>query len=312
MIDLNGIGLIGYVLVMGLRSTVLKGLQIHGSANPIGGENPISFCNVFLVSQLMIGLALIAAEPRETWAQLGRLRRRQRIQLVTDAFFGCFLAPMAFFLALDQLTVITQTLLFALTLPASATLAWLWLKEPLPDRFWWSLSLITAGLLVGRLLRLMAMPSPEMMDQLNGVLWALVAVAATALRNCVRRTMAGENLCRGLSAGIPNLGGAIVFSVIALKQYGPQHFFYLQLWWVLGVIVVYGLTLCLGAEILRQFAQRRYTVGQLGMASSSSLAVTVLTASLLLNEPFDPATLASVILILLGVSLRFLWPKGLS
>jgi drug/metabolite transporter (DMT)-like permease len=312
MIDLNGIALIGYVLVTGLRSTVLKGLQIHGSANPIGGENPISFCNVFLVSQLMIGLALIAAEPRDTWVQLGTLNRRQRIQLVADAFFGCFLAPMAFFLALDKLTVITQTLLFALTLPASAILARLWLKEQLPDRFWWSLGLITAGLLVGRLLRPMSMTSPEMMDQLIGVLWALVAVAATALRNCVRRTMAGNNVCRGLSAGIPNLAGALVFAVIALEQYGPQHFFYLQLWWVMGVIVVYGLTLCLGAEILRQFSQRHYTVGQLGLASSSSLVVTVLTAALLLSEPFHPATMASVMLILLGVSLRFLWPKRLA
>ena len=139
-----------------------------------------------------------------------------------------------------------------------------------------------------------------------------MAVAATALRNCVRRTMAGNNVCRGLSAGIPNLAGALVFAVIALEQYGPQHFFYLQLWWVMGVIVVYGLTLCLGAEILRQFSQRHYTVGQLGLASSSSLVVTVLTAALLLSEPFHPATMASVMLILLGVSLRFLWPKRLA
>jgi drug/metabolite transporter (DMT)-like permease len=114
------------------------------------------------------------------------------------------------------------------------------------------------------------------------------------------------------SAGIPNLAGALVFAVIALKQYGPQHFFYLQLWWVMGVIVVYGLTLCLGAEVLRQFSQRHYTVGQLGLASSSSLVVTVLTAALLLSEPFHPATMASMMLILLGVSLRFLWPKRLA
>ncbi|MEB3194323.1 MAG: DMT family transporter [Cyanobacteriota bacterium] len=309
MIDLNSIGLVGYVVVTGLRSTVLKGLQIQGSANPIGGENPISFCNVFLVSQLMIGLALILSEPRRTWAQMGLLSRTQRIQLATDAFFGCFLAPMAFFLALDKLTVISQTLLFALTLPASALLARTWLKERLPERFWWSLGLITTGLLVGRLFRPMALGHPEMMDQLTGVLWALVSVGATALRNCIRRTMAGHTLCRGLSVGIPNLAGALVFAVIALQQYGPQHFFYLRLWWVMGVIVIYGLTLCLGAEVLRQFSQRHYTVGQLGLASSTSLVVTVLTAALLLREPFQPATLASMVLILLGVSLRYLWPK---
>lgn len=309
MIDLHGLALIGYVVVTGLRSTVLKGLQMYGNANPISGENPISFCNVFFVSQLMIGLALIAAEPKHILAQLGSLTRRQKLQLTADAFFGCFLGPMAFFLALDKLTVISQTLLFALTLPASALLARMWLKERLPDRFWWSLLLITVGLLVGRLLRPMAMGSPEMMDQLSGVLWAMVSVAATALRNCVRRAMACDSLSRGVSAGIPNLAGALVFAVIALQQYGPQHFFYLQIWWVMGVIVVYGLTLCVGAEVLRQFLQRHYSVGRLGLASSSGLVVTVLSATLLLKEPFQLATLASMLLILLGVSLRFLWPK---
>jgi drug/metabolite transporter (DMT)-like permease len=47
-------------------------------------------------------------------------------------------------------------------------------------------------------------------------------------------------------------------------------------------------------------------VGQLGLASSSSLVVTVLTAAVLLSEPLYAATLASAVLILLGVSLRFL------
>lgn len=55
----------------------------------------------------------------------------------------------------------------------------------------------------------------------------------------------------------------------------------------------------------RQFSQRHFTVSQLGLASSTSLVVTVLTAALLLNEPFHPATLASMVLILLGVSLRY-------
>jgi drug/metabolite transporter (DMT)-like permease len=72
---------------------------------------------------------------------------------VADAFFGCFLGPMSFFLALDKLSVVTQTLLFSLSLPFTAVIATLWLREKLPDRFWGSLLLITAGLIVGKLLR---------------------------------------------------------------------------------------------------------------------------------------------------------------
>jgi len=100
-----------------------------------------------------------------------------------------------------------------------------------------------------------------------------------------------------------------VFALIALQQYGPEHFFYLSLWWVLGVIVVYGLTICLGAEVFRLFAQRHFQVAQVGLAGSAALVITVLSAALLLQEPIAPATVLSLLLVLAGVSLRFVLPE---
>jgi len=216
---------------------------------------------------------------------------------------------MSFFLALDKLSVVNQTLLFSLTLPITAVIALLWLKEKLPERFWWSLMLIIAGLVVGKLLGPMTMNPAAMNNQTIGVAWALVSIVATGFRNSIRRKLSIYPICRGLSAGIPNLAGAFVFACIALQQYGPQHFFYLRFWWVLGVIVIYSLTLCLGTEILRQYSQRHFAVTQVGLASSSTLVVTLLSAALFLGEPLHPATLASMLLILTGVSLRFLIPQ---
>jgi drug/metabolite transporter (DMT)-like permease len=114
---------------------------------------------------------------------------------------------------------------------------------------------------------------------------------------------------KGLSLGVPNLAGALVFAIIALQQYGPQHFFYLSFWWVLGVIVIYGLTLCLGTEVLRQYVARHFAVAQIGLVSSATLVVTVLSAAAFLGEPLHPATIASMLLVLAGVSLRFLLPR---
>jgi hypothetical protein len=42
-----------YVLLKGLDATVLKALQTYGTTHPVHGENPISFCNVFFVAQLV-------------------------------------------------------------------------------------------------------------------------------------------------------------------------------------------------------------------------------------------------------------------
>jgi drug/metabolite transporter (DMT)-like permease len=295
--------LVAYTVVSGLRSTVLKGLQLQGAAHAIAGENPISFCNVFLISQLMIGLALLIAEPADVAREINGLRPRVRIAIAADSFLGCFLAPLAFYMALDQLTVITQTLLFSLTLPASALLALWWLKEQLPVRFHLSLALILAGLIVGKLF---GSGLGMGMDQLPGLLWALVAVFATATRNCLRRHLVVQHLSRGLTGGVTNLAGALVFGLIALMVYGPQHFFYLQLWWVVGVIVIYGLTLSLGTEILRQLSTARFSVTQVAFGGSASLVVTVFTAAVFLHEPLTLPVLVSLGLILLGVLQRYL------
>lgn len=308
LLDFNSLGLLAYILVSGLRSTVLKGLQIQGEEHPIGGENPISFCNVFLISQATVGLAIVLSDGRRSWTDIEKLDRHGRWLIAADAFFGCFLAPMSFFLALDQLSVVTQTLLFSLTLPLTAAIATLWLKEKLPDRFWLSLALIMTGLIVGKLLRPMGMGAPEAANQTTGVIWALISMSSLALRNSLRRKLAPYPICRGLSAGLPNLAGAIAFAVIALQQYGPHHFFYLSFWWVLGVIVIYSITLCLGSELFRQFCQRHFPVTQIGLASSSTLVVTVLSAALFLGEPLHPPTILSMLLILAGVTLRFLFP----
>ena len=308
VLDLNSLALLAYIIASGLRSTVLKGLQIAGATHPIGGENPISFCNVFLISQATVGLSIVLSDGRRSFTDIDKLDRHGRWLITADAFFGCFLAPMSFFLALDNLSVVTQTLLFSLTLPFTAAIATLWLNEKLPDRFWGSLALITAGLIAGKLLRPMGMSAPEAANQTIGVIWALVSMSSLALRNSIRRKLAPYPVCRGLSAGVPNLAGAIAFALIALQQYGPQHFFYLSFWWVLGVIVIYSITLCLGSELLRQFCQRRFPVTQVGLASSSTLVVTVLSASMFLGEPLNLATITCMLLILAGVTLRFLFP----
>lgn len=308
VLDLNGLGLLAYIVLSGLRGTVLKGLQKAGAANPIAGENPISFCNVFLISQATVGLAIVLADGRNSFADIEKLDCPGRWLIAADAFFGCFLAPMSFFLALDNLSVVTQTLLFSLSLPFTAAVATLWLREKLPDRFWWSLALIVAGLLIGKLFVPMQMQTAEGRAQAVGIVWALVSMSSLALRNSLRRKLAPYPICRGLSAGIPNLAGAFAFGIIALQQYGPHHFFYLSFWWVLGVIGLYSITLCLGTELFRQFCQRRFPVTQVGLASSSTLLVTVLSAALFLGEPLHAATIVSMVMILLGVIARFLFP----
>ena len=45
--------LVLYVLLRGFDATALKWLQLQGAAQTLNGVNPISFCNVFFVAQLI-------------------------------------------------------------------------------------------------------------------------------------------------------------------------------------------------------------------------------------------------------------------
>ena len=51
--------LLVYVVLRGLDATVLKGLQDLGMQNLVNGENPISFCNVFFLADIAVGMAAL-------------------------------------------------------------------------------------------------------------------------------------------------------------------------------------------------------------------------------------------------------------
>ncbi|WP_216900744.1 DMT family transporter [Synechococcus sp. CCY 9618] len=287
-----------YVLLRGLDATVLKGLQHYGLQHPVRGENPISFCNVFFLAQLTVGLAALWPGRRTVVADLGMLGPDDRRLLAFDAVLGLFLGPVAYYFALESLSVISQTLLFALVLPVSALLARWRLGEALPPGFWLSLPLIGAGLVLPQ--AAMAMGTGSMEDP-TGFAWALVGVLAFAGSAVTGRTIAGRGWPAAVSLGVPTLLSALVFGVIALVLFGPHHFLLLRLWWVVGVIGLYALTLNLGRELALRQAFRHCSVAVVSLWGSLSLLVAVLSAALLLGEPLTGQTLAGAALVLAGV-----------
>lgn len=289
-----------YVVLRGLDATVLKALQLHGASHPVNGENPISFCNVFFFVQLATGLTALLAGRRGLPAALAALSRRDRVLLAGDALLGRFLGPVAYYLALQSLTVISQTLLFALVLPVSALLARWLLREPLPRAFTPSLLLISSGLLLPQLTQA-AMGGR--MDDLVGVVWALLGVLAFSGAALTGRSIAGRHWPAALSVGLGSSVTALVFAVLALLLYGPGHFLLLQLWWVAGVLLLYALTLSLGSELALRRAYRQASVATVSLWGSLTIAVAVVSAALLLAEPIRPVTVAGVILLLAGVLL---------
>ncbi|KEF41282.1 MAG: hypothetical protein ER33_12240 [Cyanobium sp. CACIAM 14] len=287
-----------YILLRGLDATVLKGLQDYGLQHPVRGENPISFCNVFFLAQLTVGLAALLPGRRTLAADLARLGPADRRLLALDALLGLFLGPIAYYLALESLPVISQTLLFALVLPVSAVLARWRLGEALPGGFWLSVPLIGAGLVLPQAAMAMGV---WRMDQAAGLAWALVGVLAFSGSAVSGRAIAGRGWPPAVTVGVPTLLTALVFAGIALVLFGPHHFLLLRLWWLVGVIGLYALTLSLGRELALRRAYRHCSVVVVSLWGSLTLVVAVLSAALLLGEPLTGRVLAGSALVLGGV-----------
>jgi drug/metabolite transporter (DMT)-like permease len=224
---------------------------------------------------------------------------RDRGLLVLDAVLGLFLGPVAFYFALESLSVISQTLLFALVLPVSALLARRLLDEALPRGFWSSFGLIGLGLLLPPLA---AAGGGGGMNELRGVAWALVGVMAFAGAGVSGRAIAGRGWPLALTVGLTTTVSALVFGLIAVVLFGPRHFHLLSAWWVVGVILIYGVGLSLGSEVALRRSYRHWSVAQVSLWGSLSIVVAVVSAALLLAEPISPATLAGLLLLLLGTS----------
>ena len=289
-----------FVLLRGSDSSLLKALQQAGNlTHAQGGPEAISFCNVFFFSSLICGLGVVLIDRQGVRSDWPRLKGSDRWLLAGQGFSGFFLGPVAFFLTLSRLSVVEQTLLFSLTVPVTALAAHHWLKEPLPRSFPISCALITVGLLLSSH---SGAASGTRIDG-HGVLWALVGVVAFAASGVLARVNSQRGWGVGITVGLSSLVASGVFAVIALRLFGPGHFFYLRLWWVAGVIAGYGALVTLGSQWSLMAAYQALGVVPVTLWAALTIVVSITEASLLLHEPITASVVVGASLIVAAIVL---------
>lgn len=291
-----------YILLRGSDGTLLKALQKAGAATQAaGGPEVISFCNVFFFSSLVCGLVMLTLHRKSVIAGLPMLSAADRGLLALQSFSGFFLGPVAFFLALNRLTVTQQTLLFSLGIPFSALAAHLLLRERLPRAFLPSCALLIAGLLLASQPQ-MVQSTMVRLDPI-GAVWALIGVVAFGFSGLLNRRVSQRGLGAGFSVGLSSLAAAVVFGMIALVVYGPGHFFYLRDWWVLGVIGGYAMVITLGSQWSLMQAYARFEVSRISFWAPLTIVVAIGEAWLLLGEELQARGVLGAALILLAVAI---------
>ena len=294
-----------FILLRGSEGNVLKILQ------QTGGEQ-ISFCNVFFFSSLITGLVMLTIDRVNVKTQIRQLSLRDRKLLFWQGFLGYFLGPVGFFLALEHLSVVAQTLLFSLTIPLSTLAARVFLHEKLPRQFTFSLILICLGVFVGNQSGSGVVTTLTSGQKMMGFIWAATAILSFAIGGILNSVCNFRGMGVGLTVGLGSTSSALVFAVLALLFYGPQHFIALQTWWVLSVIGLYGITISLGSQWTLMLSYKFLGVAQISLWSSLTIVVALLGANLMLGEPIGIKAFSGAILILLGLTINQLSSRQLN
>ncbi len=296
------------ILIFGAAASVVARLVEVGEANLIDGRNPISFCNLLFVGNLVAAATLLIAH-RKDWrpSELKKLTGRQwLVQLALSAASGA-IAPALLFTAIERTSVTNITLIETIEIPLGLFFAWLLHREKSTASAVIGSICALAG--VGATLYLQMDASVESMQAARmedgpgaGELYAIAATVITVFGAEIGRRQL-RTIPIGVFSVFRNLAAAAFFLVFGLYLFGLEHFAdvfspFLWMWMILygGIIVACGqLTWFQGIKRVRP--------ADIATASAFSPVAGVAFAYLILGEVPMTAQYVGGALIMVGIGI---------
>lgn len=232
-------------------NSVSSKLADIGMQNTVAGRNPISFCNLLFVGNL-VALLTLATVYGGKWQPgcLSRLSFLDWIVLLGAAIVAGTIAPTLTFLALQQTSATNVVLVSRIQSPITLALFAL-----MGDRKnWW----IFTGEIVAALgiMAMLLLQSPENYTEIglmrigNGELLAMGGAICLSLAKLIRGTWFKERISLGVWAIIRTAVGTVAFAALVAHLFTLSHFmdvFHPLVWrWV----ALYGVVIVAGGQIL--------------------------------------------------------------
>ncbi|NJL49775.1 MAG: DMT family transporter [Leptolyngbyaceae cyanobacterium SM2_5_2] len=296
------------VIIFATANAVTRRLTDLGAQNLVDGRNPISFCNVLFVGNLvaLITLALVyrqSLSPRQ-WRNLDRTTW---LSLIAIAMLSGALAPALFFSALEQTNVNNVVLVGRIEPPLTLTLSVLVLGARVNR---WTVAGAVVSFLGVGLILLLPQPATTTM-QLGGFmlgrgeLLALAGAVAAAVGTVISKASL-KQVPLGLFNLVRTALGTAIFFVTVLVLFDPQHFqdaFSPFVWqWMVG----YGMVIVAGGQLAWFQGLKTSRTPEVALANSFNPIAGVLAAFLILGEAPTPAQYLGGAIVLVGIGLN-LW-----
>ena len=293
------------VLIFGASSAVTRKITEIGAQHFVGGQNPISLCNVLFVGNLCALLVLVIIH-RQQW-HLTKLQQRSGKEwrsLILVAILSGALAPGLIFQAL-ALTQVTNVVLVSRLEPPLTLALSIWLLGERVNT-WEAMGAIAAFTGVG--LTIFLQPVSEAMMQMGGFHigvgeW-LAAVGAIVL--AVSTILGKKRLSKvplGLYSIVRTGLGTVIFFILALVLYGHNHFMGVLSPFLWQWMLLYGVIIVVVGQSFWLTGLRASSVSTASIVGSFSPIVGIVAAYLVLGEVPTQAQYMGGSVLLLGLLL---------
>ena len=274
-----------------------------GANHLVDGRNPISFCNVLFVANLVVLAIVVPLYKKQlNRATVAKLSKKDWIALLGVALLAGVIGPALTFTALDITSVNNVILIGRLEPPLTLALSVLVLGSGVGF-----LTVLGAALaLVGvALTLLLAPPDPAMTEAMGFALGRGEIFAAIGAISRALASLAGQYALRQIPLGIFMVGrtaiSTIVFGVTAAILFGPEHFMDVASPFLWQWMLIYGGILVMGGQLAWFAGLRSSTASEISLASSFGPIAGILSAFLILGVLPTTAQYIGGSVILLGI-----------
>lgn len=286
--------------IFALAKSVVTLLTEIGAANLIDGRNPISFCNVLFVGNIIAAVTLFALH-RKDWTSenFKRLRFGDWLGILVMGVLAGALAPALGFLALESTSVSNVVFLGRIEPIVFMVLATLFLNDR-PDGWGIAGSAVSfSG--VALIIYLNGLEQGGLMLG-KGEVYALLTAVTLALGTLLSKAWL-KSVPFGIFAVLRMVVGAVIYFFWAYHFFGPVHFADVLAPVVWQWMLLYGMVIVAGGQTLFLLGVRNARGQDVALAQSFSPLAAVIFAFLLLGEVPGMPILVGGTIILAGIFL---------
>ena len=290
-------GLLAYNALAAIEPSIVALMHQVGERHLVAGRNPISFCNVLFISQIVSLVTFLALFHRDlTRENFRKITRRKWHCLFSYVVLGSVITQMLYFFSLDYTSVASIVLISSMQIPLAAFVnAWLF-REVLERRQMGGHVLIFAGIVTPFLLATQA----SMFSNAGwGDMLAFFAMLCGVANGIFAKYL--SDLPLGVIGVVASGASAVFFFCFASLYFGPEHFQDLLVPYVWELVFVYAIVLVVSRHIIRQLSFRRASNQAINTISASYPALAVIAAYLIASQIPTYGQTLGVVLVVAGI-----------